>query len=104
MAIFREELETRKNCDASKAKNDLMEALMQTKDEEGNRLTDIEVLDNIVTLLVAGYTSTALAIMWAIYYLAKSPDVLEKLRVNLMILFYDVLSTVMLELTNTISC
>ncbi|KAL8457331.1 hypothetical protein ACS0TY_035253 [Phlomoides rotata] len=80
VAIFREELERRKNCDASEAKNDLMEGLMQIKDEEGNRLTDIEVLDNIVTLLVAGYTSTALAKMWAIYYLAKTPDVLEKLR------------------------
>ncbi|KAL8457329.1 hypothetical protein ACS0TY_035251 [Phlomoides rotata] len=81
MSIFREELEKRKiNCDGSKAKNDLMEGLMQIEDEEGNRLTDTEVLDNIVSLLIAGYASTSLAIMWAIYYLAKYPNVVEKLR------------------------
>ncbi|KAI3454617.1 hypothetical protein Pfo_011280 [Paulownia fortunei] len=80
MAIFREEMEKRKKCDASKAKYDLMEGLMQMKDDEGKQLTDTEVLDNIVSLVVAGYTSTSLAIMWAFYYLAKYPDVLKKLR------------------------
>lgn len=81
MAIFRQELERRKKSGAAVPKNDLMEELMQMKDEEGNRLSDVEVLDNIVTLIVAGYASTAVAIMWALYYLSKYPDVLQKLRV-----------------------
>ncbi|KAK6148507.1 hypothetical protein DH2020_019419 [Rehmannia glutinosa] len=80
VAIFREELERRRKFDGSKAKNDLMEGLMQMKDDEGKELSDIEVLDNIVSLVVGGYTSTSLAIMWAFYYLAMYPDVLEKLR------------------------
>ncbi|KAI3463999.1 hypothetical protein Pfo_020662, partial [Paulownia fortunei] len=80
MAIFREEMEKRKKCDSSNAKNDLMEGLMQMKDEEGKQLRDVEVLDNIVSLVIAGYVSTSLAIMWAFYYLAKYPDVLKKLR------------------------
>lgn len=83
MAIFREELEKRKKCEASKPKNDLMEGLMQMKDEDGEQLTETEVLDNIVSLVLAGYTSTSLAIMWAFYYLAMYPDVLKKLRVKL---------------------
>ena len=58
-----------------------MEALMQMKDEEGNRLSEDEVLDNIVTLIIAGYSSTSVAIMWAVYYLAKYPEVVVKLRV-----------------------
>ncbi|KAH6807642.1 hypothetical protein C2S51_028750 [Perilla frutescens var. frutescens] len=82
MAIFRQELEKRKQREASASvpKNDLLEALMQMKDEAGRRLSDNEVLDNIVTLIVAGFTSTSVAIMWALYYLAKYPDVLHKLR------------------------
>lgn len=84
MAIFREELERRKKSGATVPKNDLMEALMQMKDEEGKRLTDVEVLDNMVTLIIAGYASTSVAMMWALYYLAKYPDVLQKLRVCIM--------------------
>ncbi|KAG8379115.1 hypothetical protein BUALT_Bualt07G0054500 [Buddleja alternifolia] len=80
MTIFREEMEKRKRCDASMSKNDLMEGLMQMKDEDGKQLSETEVLDNIVSLVVASYTSTSLAIMWVFYYLAKYPDVLQKLR------------------------
>ncbi|KZV23348.1 ent-kaurenoic acid oxidase 2-like [Dorcoceras hygrometricum] len=79
IAIFREEMEKRRK-DASNAKDDLMEGLMKMKDEEGKHLSDIEILDNIVSLVVAGYASTSLSIMWAVYYLAKYPNVLEKLQ------------------------
>ncbi|XP_075480692.1 ent-kaurenoic acid oxidase 1-like [Primulina tabacum] len=79
ISIFREEMEKRRK-NASNAKDDLMEGLMQMKDEEGKHLSDIEILDNIVSLVVAGYASTSLSIMWAFYYLAKYPNVLEKLQ------------------------
>ncbi|KAK0598293.1 hypothetical protein LWI29_033380 [Acer saccharum] len=59
---------------------DLMDGLMQIKDDMGKGLSDQEVLDNIVSLVVAGYTSTAMASTWALYFLAKNPNVLEKLR------------------------
>lgn len=54
---------------------------MQFEDGEGSKLSDQEVLDNIICLVIGGYESTSLASMWAIYYLANYPDVLEKLRV-----------------------
>lgn len=60
---------------------DLMDGLMQLKDEEGNQLSDKEVIDNILNLVVAGYDSTSVTSMWAIYYLSKFPKVLTKLRV-----------------------
>lgn len=62
--------------------NDLMDGLIRMKDEEGKELSDTEVLDNIVSLVIAGYESTSLAIMWSLYYLAKYPNVLQKLRVS----------------------
>ncbi|KAF8378389.1 hypothetical protein HHK36_029728 [Tetracentron sinense] len=81
MEIFRTELEIRKqNGNGSGARKDLMDGLMHMKDEEGKQLGDEEVLDNIASLIIGGYKSTSLALMWAIYYLAKFPDVLQKLR------------------------
>lgn len=63
--------------------NDLMDGFMKLKDEDGSQLSDIEILDNIISVLVAGYESTTLASMWAVYYLAKYPKVLQKLRVSM---------------------
>ncbi|VAI27052.1 ent-kaurenoic acid oxidase 1-like [Triticum dicoccoides] len=77
-AVFRHELEARKKVD--KKCDDLMSGLMCTEDEQGKRLSDEEVVDNMVNLVVAGYESTASAIMWATYHLAKSPAALAKLR------------------------
>ncbi|KAF6157746.1 hypothetical protein GIB67_037319 [Kingdonia uniflora] len=80
MAIFRAELENKKG-NGSEDDDDLMDGLMRIKDEHGETLCDDEVLDNIVSLVLAGFESTSLALMWALYYLTKYPDVLQKLRV-----------------------
>uniref|UniRef100_A0A0D9XJ57 Ent-kaurenoic acid oxidase n=1 Tax=Leersia perrieri TaxID=77586 RepID=A0A0D9XJ57_9ORYZ len=82
-SVFREEIERRKvkQIDGGRGDDcDLMSGLMQMVDEQGNRLSDNEVVDNIVSLVIGGYESTASAIMWATYHLAKSPSVLAKLR------------------------
>jgi len=60
---------------------DLMDGLMHNEDGD-DKLSDKEVVDNIVSLLVGGYISTSLVSMWAIYLLAKYPVVLKKLRVR----------------------
>ncbi|XP_044949643.1 ent-kaurenoic acid oxidase 1-like [Hordeum vulgare subsp. vulgare] len=77
-SVFRQELEARKK--VNKECDDLMSGLMRTEDKHGKRLSDEEMVDNMVNLVVAGYESTASAIMWAIYHLAKSPAALAKLR------------------------
>lgn len=88
-AVFRAELDSRKKAAAIKTKEeeekelescDVMGGLMQMKDEQGNKLSDDEVVDNIVSLVVAGYESTASAITWAAYHLAKCPAALARLR------------------------
>jgi cytochrome P450 len=77
-AVFQEVLEARKKADTGC--DDLMSGLMQMEDEQGKKLSDNEVVDNIVSLVIAGYESTTTAIIWATYHLAKSPVVLAKLR------------------------
>lgn len=83
MKIFKLELEKRKENKKLDGENkDLMDMLKQIKDEEGKKLSDEEVLDNIVSLFLGGFDSTASVSAWAIYYLAKNPDVLQILRVS----------------------
>ncbi|KAM0910661.1 hypothetical protein ACQ4PT_013990 [Festuca glaucescens] len=77
-AAFQEELEARKK--VGKECDDLMNGFMQMENEQGEKLSDEEVVDNMVSLVIAGYESTTNAIMWAIYHLAKSPIALSKLR------------------------
>lgn len=60
---------------------DLMDGLMHVRDGEGKLLHDEVVLDNIVSLVIGGYESTALSTMWSLYYLYKFPNVLWRLRV-----------------------
>ncbi|KQJ87016.1 hypothetical protein BRADI_4g09019v3 [Brachypodium distachyon] len=87
-ALFREELERRmkkKNKEATAPKeeedgDDLMSRLMETEDEQGNKLSDDEVVDIIGSLVIGAYDSTATATLWAAYHLAKSPDILARLR------------------------
>jgi ent-kaurenoic acid hydroxylase len=74
------ELDKRKN--KNKVETiDIMDGLIQIEDGEGDKLSDKEVVDNIVSLVAAGYISTSLVSMWAIYLLDKYPIVLKKLRV-----------------------
>ncbi|CAK9167902.1 unnamed protein product [Ilex paraguariensis] len=80
--IFREELERRKKnqVEGTNITNDVMDGLMTFKDDEGEQLDDMEVIDNIIGLLFGGYESTTIVLTWALYYLAKCPHVLRKLR------------------------
>lgn len=52
-------------------------------EEDENKLTDKQLKDNILTLLVAGHDTTTAALTWLIKFLAENPIVLEKLRVSI---------------------
>lgn len=47
------------------------------------KLTDSQLKDNILTLLVAGHDTTTAALTWLIKFLGENPTVLEQLRVLL---------------------
>ncbi|KAF7848596.1 hypothetical protein BT93_L1812 [Corymbia citriodora subsp. variegata] len=75
---FRAKLERRKRKQHKWC--DLMDELMQIEDENGNKLSDDEVVDNIVSLIIGGFESISTACTWAFSYLALHSDVLRKLR------------------------
>jgi len=63
--------------------DDILSLLLEARDEEGQPLTDNELRDELLTLLVAGHETTATALSWALYWLATRPEVQERLRQEL---------------------
>jgi cytochrome P450 len=60
---------------------DLLSTLLLARDEEtGAAMTDRQVRDEVLTLLLAGHETTAAALAWAWYLLAENPDAAGRLR------------------------
>ncbi len=60
-------------------RTDILSLLMAARDEAGEAMTDEELRDELMTLLLAGHETTATAIAWALYWIHKLPSVREKL-------------------------
>lgn len=61
------------------AGDDILTLLMSSKDSSGESMTDEEVHDELMTLLVAGHETTASALVWALYWIHYLPEVRDKL-------------------------
>ncbi len=59
--------------------NDVLSLMLLARDEDGQPMTDIELQDELMTMLAAGYDTTATALTWALYWIHKLPTVKEKL-------------------------
>jgi cytochrome P450 len=60
-------------------RTDILSMLMSSTDDEGNGLTDEELRDELLSLLLAGHETTATAMSWALYWTHSLPEVKEKL-------------------------
>lgn len=59
---------------------DLLDFLIAAADPEtGRSMTDAELADNLLTFVVAGHETTALALTWALWLLGNAPDVEARL-------------------------
>ncbi|WP_266368559.1 cytochrome P450 [Tellurirhabdus rosea] len=80
-AVIYEMINQRRAEQGSVRHDDLLEMLMEVQDEEtGERMTDQQLRDEVTTIFMAGHETTANALSWALYLLAKHPDVVQKLR------------------------
>ena len=59
--------------------DDLLSRLLAARDEDGSRMTDEQLRDELVTLFLAGHETTALALSYSLYLLAQHPDVAARL-------------------------
>ncbi|HSC21392.1 MAG TPA: cytochrome P450 [Solirubrobacterales bacterium] len=66
----REDLEERR---------DILSLLLQARGEEGEPLTDAEIRDELLTLVLAGHETTANSLAWAWERLVRTPDAHERL-------------------------
>ena len=54
--------------------------LVAARHEDGSPMSDAEIRDELLTLLVAGHETTATALSWAMERLVRHPEKLERLR------------------------
>ncbi len=79
--LFAEIEERRNNPDPDRI--DILSLLLMAEDEDGNGLTDQDLRDELMTLLVAGHETTATALTWALYWIHSLPEVKDKLLAEL---------------------
>jgi cytochrome P450 len=65
---------------AGEDRGDLLSMLLAARDEEGRPMSEEQLLDECVTLFVAGHETTAAALTWSWYLLAQHPGILAQLR------------------------
>ncbi len=62
-------------------KNDLLAMLLKANDaESGEKMTDQQIRDEVITIFSAGHETTANLLTWTLYLLAKHPTVLAKVQ------------------------
>jgi len=60
-------------------RDDVLSMLLLARHEDGTPMDDVELRDELVTLLVAGHETTATALAWALERLTRHPAALERL-------------------------
>jgi cytochrome P450 len=58
---------------------DLLSMLLHAQDEDGSRMTDLQLRDEIITLFLAGHETTANALSWTFYVLSNRAEIEAKL-------------------------
>jgi cytochrome P450 len=87
-AILREIRSRRAEPDAA-TRQDILSLLLQTRQDDGASLTDAEVRDELVTMLMAGHETTGTALAWAFERILSLPHVEERLRAELDVVVGD---------------
>jgi cytochrome P450 len=78
-ALVYDEIEQRRAQPGQNGHSDILTLLLSARDEDGNPLTDRELRDELITLLLAGHETTATSIGWAFERLLRTPHALERL-------------------------
>jgi cytochrome P450 len=80
-AVFAEIARRRQAKDLGE-REDILSMLICARDEHGEKLSDAELRDELVTLLIAGHETTATLIAWAAHELARDPSSQDRLAAD----------------------
>jgi cytochrome P450 len=81
--VIYEELARRRAQPDLAERTDILSLLMQAHDEDGQPMTDGELRDELVTLLLAGHETTATSVAWAVERLVRHPQKLRRLQAEI---------------------
>jgi cytochrome P450 family 135 len=81
--IYAEIAERRSLGEAAAERDDVLTLLLGARHEDGSPMTDVELRDELMTLLTAGHETTATGLSWAFERLLRTPRVLERLTESL---------------------
>lgn len=80
-AFFGEEIARRRS--ERRERTDILSLLLAARHEDGSGLSDPEIYDQLITLLLAGHATTGDALAWALYFLAREPEARGRLQAEL---------------------
>lgn len=63
--------------------DDILSMMLDATHEDGRSMTEVEIRDELVTLLFAGHETTQIAMSWMLYHLSRDPGALERLQAEL---------------------
>jgi cytochrome P450 len=78
-----DEIARRRRATDVEDRDDVLSILLQARDEEGRALTDEELRDELMTLLVAGHETTATSLAWAFDLLLRNQPALARLQAEI---------------------
>jgi cytochrome P450 len=79
-ALVYEEIARRRSAPDLDERTDVLSLLLRARDEDGQPLSDLELRDELMTMLLAGHETTATGLAFAFDLLSRNPHVLARLR------------------------
>jgi cytochrome P450 len=73
-------IEGRRRADDLEERGDILSLLLRATTEDGERMTDHELRDELLTLVLAGFETTANSLAWTWERLVRTPAAYERLR------------------------
>jgi cytochrome P450 len=75
-----DEIRRRRDDPQLEQRDDILSMLVQARYEDGEAMTEQELRDELMTLLVAGHETTATSLAWALERLMRHPPMIDRLR------------------------
>lgn len=82
-AILYETIAERRADPMTQLRDDTLSLLLRAQHEDGSPLTDQEIRDEVLTMIMAGYETTTSGGAWALERLLRSPEKLERLTAEI---------------------
>jgi cytochrome P450 len=78
--LIYDEIARRREAPDLEQREDVLSMLLLARDEDGRPMTNVELRDQLVTLLVAGHETTATGLAWTFDQVLRNPRVLAELQ------------------------